>query len=425
MHEKSFRLRLPALLPLLLLGASVALAAAIFLIYPGYATSFNASIDNGPLLTIPLKIYAQPQSIVEVPVQFYPNGNAISSIVFSIDYDENWLAFDSNISNAITFNLPVSFVGSCSPDLGDADGELDCFIMDPASPLSPLPDGVLLTIQLKTLSPASSTEAKVGFSQSSPMASFGDTEGQSVTGSTLDGSVLISYESPTITPESTTPPGITRFVYIPCVQHSIDVPIPTTEPQPTATSTTEPHPTATPAPQACSDRIGNGSFETTSDWDIISTVYKAGYSTSVAHGGLRSMRTGITDKGGNIFSYSSVSQKVSIPSGAKNAQLKFWRYTTSGETARPPSFPAIPESQAFGEMPIGSDLYYVIVLDAGDNWIDTLLWDLNNTPVWNSIEFDLADHIGKNIKIQFGTFNDGQDGVSAMFIDDVSLTVCP
>jgi hypothetical protein len=37
----------------------------------------------------------------------------------------------------------------------------------------------------------------------------------------------------------------------------------------------------------------------------------------------------------------------------------------------------------------------------------------------------LAGYTGKTIWLYFGTTNDGLDGVTAMFVDDVSLQACP
>jgi hypothetical protein len=33
-------------------------------------------------------------------------------------------------------------------------------------------------------------------------------------------------------------------------------------------------------------------------------------------------------------------------------------------------------------------------------------------------------HAGKTVKVHFGAYNDGWDGVTAMYVDDVSLEIC-
>jgi len=68
---------------------------------------------------------------VNIPVNFTSNGFDIASVVFSVDYDENWLSFNEGLPGAITLNLPPEFVGACDADPADTDGEIDCFIYDP------------------------------------------------------------------------------------------------------------------------------------------------------------------------------------------------------------------------------------------------------------------------------------------------------
>jgi len=131
-----------------------------------------------------------------LPVNFTAHDNSISSVVFSVDYDETWLTFnptdsdEDDIPDAVTFNLPGAFDASVTFDEGDTDGELDFFIADLFPPLTSLSDGAIVSMTLNVGSPPSGTEVTVNFSPA-PAASFGDTSGQSVPGTTDDGSVLI------------------------------------------------------------------------------------------------------------------------------------------------------------------------------------------------------------------------------------------
>ena len=135
------------------------------------------------------------------------------------------------------------------------------------------------------------------------------------------------------------------------------------------------------------------------------------------------MRTGIERTAQNVFSYSSARQAVSIPSNAKSVDLEFWYYPVSEDVL---SLPArlSPTGRLFENSPLSNDLQYVIVVDAYNNWIGTLLWQLSNSQDWTHEKFSLKNYAGMTIKIQFGTFNNGTGGVSAMYEDDVSLTVC-
>jgi len=67
----------------------------------------------------------------------------------------------------------------------------------------------------------------------------------------------------------------------------------------------------------------------------------------------------------------------------------------------------------------------VLILDQYQNWIGTLLWQRQNTAAWTNYTFDLSNYIGRSIYIQFGTYNDGLDGITSMYMDDVTLQACP
>ena len=154
------------------------------------------TLANGPALAIPDQVPASPSDRVTLPVNFTAHGNSISSVVFSVDYDQTWLTFDptdsdgDDIPDAVTFNLPGAFDASVTFDGSDADGELDFFIADLFPPLVSLSDGAIVSMTLNVGSPPGGTDAAVNFSPD-PAASFGDTSGQSVPGTTDNGSVLI------------------------------------------------------------------------------------------------------------------------------------------------------------------------------------------------------------------------------------------
>ncbi len=184
-------------------------------------------------------------------------------------------------------------------------------------------------------------------------------------------------------------------------------------------------PTPTPTPGPCGNLFDNPSFETNSDWEIPLTAYSAGYSTDQAHTGARSMRTGILKSLDNVFSYSDFRQAVHIPQGAANAKASFWLYTLSGEAKNLAVQEMItPTGHPFSETPLSGDLQYVLILDQDQNWIDTLVWQRTDEGHWHYYEFDLRKYEGDTIYLQFGTYNDGLNGISSMFVDDVSLDDC-
>lgn len=420
MRQRPPRFIFIGLILILLFGSVVASARV------GWFASLAAPFD-GPVLSIPLEIQSDPNSTVSVPVQLTANGFEVSSTVFSIDYDENWLSYDSSVPNSITLNLPPDFVGACQADVTDTDGEIDCFIYDPLVPLAALPDSTLVTVILRTLDPPETIIVRAGFSAESPPASFGDTAGQSVGGTTQDGSVKIG-EGPaaathTPTPTQTTTPSpsstptqtpqSTPWGYLPYVLRGV--------------RQATPAPTAEPTEGVCEDLINNSGFENSYAWDIPITEYTAGYSTAKAHKGDRSMRTGIVDPNHDewgYYSYSSARQKVTIPSDSRSAVLEFWTYSLSEDDLALSLRPELTLGEAFGHQSYSNDFQYFIILDEWLNLIQVLDNNLRDARSWQYFTFDVSNHIGRTLWVEFGTFNDGDNAHSAMYLDDVVLDAC-
>lgn len=366
----------------------------------------------GPGLMIPDVIAAEPGSTVVVPVTFTADGSQIASLTFSIDYDQEYLSFDPGFPNAVVMHLPdgLGFDGNCTFSAEDIDGELDCYVLDFVEPLDALPDGIFLELTLQTGTPESGVIAAVNFS-ASPSPAFENTDGQDVTAGLIEnGSVLIGQ--------------IEEYAYrwLPLIAKAIPIIPPTHTPTPTATV---PVPTFTPTVIPCKELILNGGFELVGkSWEIPNTVYPAAWSQAKAHSGLWSMRTGIVIHDDDILSYSSARQDVTIPASSSSATLGFWIYTLSEEATLNYLESML---QPLGPFPddhtLANDLQYMLVLE-GDEY--QLLWyDLRDARAWEYRTVSLKSYIGHSISVNFGTYNDGWDGVTAMYVDDVTLTVCP
>ncbi len=188
---------------------------------------------------------------------------------------------------------------------------------------------------------------------------------------------------------------------------------------PTGTSTNTPSPTA----PVCGNALLNSDFEANTGWVFPATVNTASYSTTLSHSGLRSARTGSTSAATNIYSFSSVRQSFTIPAQANTALLKFWIYPLSGELPLQAILPT-PAGPLFGNAPLANDLQFVMILDQSNNLLETLLYQRSDSRIWTYYEYTLLKYAGRTITIEFGTYNDGLDGYSAMFVDDVTLDVC-
>ena len=174
---------------------------------------------------------------------------------------------------------------------------------------------------------------------------------------------------------------------------------------------------------ACYQDIANSDFEAIGAWVIPITVYSAGYSQAQAHSGVQSMRTGITDPLVNRYSYSDFRQAVTIPWNATSATLRFWNYPSSGEPT--PLTAAKPEvGMNYKDLTLATDVQYMLVLDAYQNIMETMFWQRENTQTWTLVERNLMAYAGRTIYLQFGTFNDGFNGITSMYVDDVTVEIC-
>ncbi len=137
------------------------------------------------------------------------------------------------------------------------------------------------------------------------------------------------------------------------------------------------------------------------------------------------MRTGIVVPADNTYSYSDFRQTVYIPWNANHVTLGMWFYALSGEVlgqSLPPK-PAI--GSAFSEAQLSGDVQYLLVMDVNYNILDVLIWQLSDGQVWDNEQFNLSNYRGWTIILQWGTYNDGGGGISAMYVDDVTLQNCP
>ena len=108
---------------------------------------------------------------------------------------------------------------------------------------------------------------------------------------------------------------------------------------------------------------------------------------------------------------------------AQSATLRYWAYPVSGEAQTVPQ-PAARLTGMKLDQYLWYDVQYALILDAAGTWIDTLYWACSNEQEWLNYTFDLSAYIGQTIMLHIGTYNNGSNGVTAMYYDDVSLNVC-
>jgi len=207
---------------------------------------------------------------------------------------------------------------------------------------------------------------------------------------------------------------------------------------PTATAVSEA--TATPTPEAavpveeapqnggnseatCEEGVGNGGFEIVDAWVIPATQQTAVYSQDQARSGAWSLRTGIGDGELNIYSFSSARQRVVIPAGSAAVTLSFYLFQQSDEPASYIIPASISEALNSLDSNLG-DAQWVILYNSRGQELQRLVSERSDARAWTYFEFDLSPYTGQSVEIYFGTFNSGSGGISAMFVDDVSIRSC-
>jgi hypothetical protein len=70
------------------------------------------------------------------------------------------------------------------------------------------------------------------------------------------------------------------------------------------------------------------------------------------------------------------------------------------------------------------DSQYVLVLNQYGQWINTLVWQRRNDRTWMAHQVDMGIYAGRTVQLHFGVYNDGWYGITAMYVDDVSLEIC-
>ena len=187
-------------------------------------------------------------------------------------------------------------------------------------------------------------------------------------------------------------------------------------------------PTATPDP--CRELLQNRSFEAEGVWRIPVTAYSAARTTARASAGYWSMRTGIVDSVANVRSYSDFSQDVALPANG-TLTLRFDRWSTAGATAGasnavPASLLAATTLDEFRQVlsALAGDLQYAMIIEQPGGAIHFLYARLDGEQTWVTERFDLAAYAGKQVRVQFGTYNDGSGAVAAQYFDAFSLLAC-
>jgi hypothetical protein len=67
------------------------------------------------------------------------------------------------------------------------------------------------------------------------------------------------------------------------------------------------------------------------------------------------------------------------------------------------------------------DLQYILLIEQPGGQVHTLYQGLDNGRAWEEKTFDLRAYLGKKLRLQFGTFNDGSGPTAAQYFDVLEL----
>jgi len=152
----------------------------------------------------------------------------------------------------------------------------------------------------------------------------------------------------------------------------------------------------------CTELILNGDMESEAGWTFPVTALQGGYSTELFFSPSRSARLGIISSE-NKYAYSSMNQSVTTPSGTH--MILSWH--------------TFPLSQ-----PLDSgDLQYAQIRD-NNGALHTIWSGRRNDTAWLTCSYDVSDYLDQNITLSFGVKNDGVNGRTGLYVDDVKLQVC-
>jgi hypothetical protein len=103
-----------------------------------------------------------------------------------------------------------------------------------------------------------------------------------------------------------------------------------------------------------------------------------------------------------------------------------WMYPQSNESLVEHPLPPIPDGKDFYNTDLVADAQYIRVLDAvtGET-LEWLYWQRDNDSAWKFLAFDVKNWAGRSIKINLGTYNNGADGFTVQYVDDVYFHICP
>lgn len=173
----------------------------------------------------------------------------------------------------------------------------------------------------------------------------------------------------------------------------------------------QPASTSASAPEGadqCTELLTNGNYEQgATGWNLLQgPVVPVVDSEVTFHGSAQSIRLGIVS-GDNLASISAINQMVALPADANSIVLSFRYY---------PLYDAAPGP---------GDLQYVDIYNVmTGQFAGRALGTQSNERTWLTSDYDLTSQAGQTVRLVLAVNNDGVEGRSAMYVDNVSVMAC-
>jgi hypothetical protein len=116
--------------------------------------------------------------------------------------------------------------------------------------------------------------------------------------------------------------------------------------------------------------------------------------------------------GSDATSFSSIMQEVTIPMVGNAVTLRWWQWVGTEEST----------TTAPGTT---SDRQEVLLLTPADQVIAVIQRTRQTSGGWQEVTADLNGYRGQTLKLYFNVYNDGINGRTWMYIDDVQLICTP
>jgi hypothetical protein len=183
----------------------------------------------------------------------------------------------------------------------------------------------------------------------------------------------------------------------------------------------------------CHNLVLNSDFEAATDWVISPANLPSAYDTAYAFSPVQSMRNGVPAGMANPFPnewttsefYQPIS--VTIPLNAHYARLKTRLLPRSTEVGGYAPSPLDQADTSYSTQAlVAAETQYGYIMDptAVDSYRLLFKWFYFDSAYWLYREFDLLEFRGQEISVLFGAANDGFNGDTGLWVDDVYLEIC-